>query len=195
MDRPAVFIITGGQGDGKSIFALDMAGILKMRNCSVSGFIAEGRWEGAVRSGFDLVNIDTGSRIPLAKRSPSCRPQPGSLQEPGRQGAFIFSDEALRTGVEIIRQAVETNAEVIIMDEIGAFELRDEGWAASLGLLLNNYSGIIVLAVRHKWLDRVIEKWKIDPVEIFDISSISAAEAAETVLLFNQYDYRNELPL
>ena len=183
MHRPAIFIITGEHGEGKSSFAATLAELLIENQLKVKGIIAEGYWEGSVRSGFDLTDPDTGIKIPLAEKTGTDSPvaPPDSLKDNG-PGSFVFHKSALRKGNSIIRQAITQKYDIIIIDEIGASELRGEIWSELLELLLRSHGGILLLTVRKKFLETVINHWQIDPAEIFDISSVRAEEAAEIIL-------------
>jgi nucleoside-triphosphatase THEP1 len=68
MQGPAIFIITGEQGEGKSSFTGRLAETLKNHGCTVAGIIAEGLLKGTLRTGFLLTDAATGIKIPLAER-------------------------------------------------------------------------------------------------------------------------------
>ncbi len=183
MQRPAIFIITGEQGEGKSSFAAALADILLENQLKVKGIIAEGYWEGPVRTGFDLTDPDTGIRIPLAEKADTGSPVvPSDSVKDNGPGGFVFHKSALRKGNSIIRQAITRKYDIIIIDEIGASELRGEIWSEPLEMLLRSHRGILLLAVRKKFLETVTGHWQIDPAGIFDISSVRAEEAAEIIL-------------
>ena len=189
MQRPAIFIITGEQGEGKSSFAAALAEILLENRLKVKGIIAEGYLEGPVRKGFDLTDPDSGIRIPLAEKRDTGSPvAPSDSVNSNGPGRYIFHKSALRKGNSIIRQAITQKYDVIVIDEIGASELRGEIWSELLELLLRSHGGILLLTVRKKFLETVINHWQINPAGIFDISSLSAEEAAEIIL-----DYKSSL--
>ena len=185
MNRPAIFIITGEHGEGKSSFAVTLAGILIENQLKVKGIIAEGYWEGSVRSGFDLTDPDTGIKIPLAEKRGTDTPvtKSDSANDTG-SGGFVFHKSALRKGNSIIRQAIIQKYDVIIIDEIGARELSGEIWSEPLEMLLRSHRGILLLTVRKKFLETVTGHWQIEPAGIFDISSVRAAQAAEIILRY-----------
>lgn len=188
MHNPSVFIITGEQGEGKSSFAKDLAEKLQKANFKVGGFTATGRLSGSLRSGFDLTPVGAGEPVPLAERAVSAAnpadafsPQPGLLPN-GAKGNFLFNEQGLKTGEQIIKEAAGKNeTEIFILDEIGIFELNGEVWARPLELLLKTYRGVLVVTVRGKLLERVIEKWQINPSGIFNICMISVKEAADAI--------------
>lgn len=173
MGSPSVFIITGEQGEGKTLFAGELSELLKKKRCRVGGFIAPGYWQGTVRSGFDLKEIETGRTIPLAKREAPFKQ--------GINGGYIFSEDALQTGKNLINQSAVSGAGIILIDEIGRFELTGRVWAGALEQLLQSYNGTLVLTVRKSLTESVTGKWKIHPEAVFDISSVTAVDAADRI--------------
>lgn len=75
MHGPAIFIITGEKGEGKSSFTGRLAEILKNHDCTVTGIIAEGLLKGTSRTGFLLTDAGTGIKIPLAERISHATPR------------------------------------------------------------------------------------------------------------------------
>ena len=176
MAGPALFIITGEQGEGKTGFALTLAGILKKREYTVMGFIAKGYRKGGLRTRFELTDLYSGKTIPLAERGPAGRQ--------GERGVFIFNSDAVTAGCTIIRRAVRKNAGIIIVDEVGALELGGRVWSPAIDELAERFRGVLVITVRRKFLESVTGKWNLAPVAVFPLSSSMPQEAADEIEKF-----------
>lgn len=173
MNRPAIFIIKGERGEGKTTFAANLAALLQEKNFSVKGIIAERHTEGTA-TGFRLTDPAGGTGIPLAEKTGT-----GSLN---RTGSYIFYREAIRKGKSIISDAIKENSEVIIIDEVGAGELDGKIWAEPLEMLLRTYTGILIITVRKKFLERVTSHWQINPVAVFDVKTGTPRQASDLII-------------
>lgn len=177
-----IFIITGEQGEGKSVFAGQLSSILKNRQYSVKGIIAKGVWKNNIRSGFELTDPSGDKSCFLAERI--------SLPFVNKPGKFRFDPQALEKGHSIIRQAIALRYDVIILDEIGMAEIKGGAWCRAFEMLLDSCPGILIITVRSKYLEKVMLRWKIDPVEVFNVLSTTPLKAAEVVTGF----LRSKLP-
>lgn len=173
MKRLAIFIITGDRGEGKTTFAANLAGILQENNFSVKGIIAERYTEGPA-TGFRLADPAGGTSITLAEKTGT-----GSVN---RTGSYIFYPEAIKKGKSIISDAIKGGTEVIFIDEVGAGELDGKIWAEPLEMLLRTYSGILIITVRKKFLERVTFHWQINPVAVFDVKTCNPRQASDLII-------------
>jgi len=129
--------LTGVPGVGKTTLALAVAQALGHHEVTVRGFYTEERREsrnassishggggsssggGGNRIGFDVVDFHSGHRVPLASKetngNANCRPGP-------KVGSYrVFVEDFERFSVPILKEAIEANAGVILIDEIGEF--------------------------------------------------------------------------
>jgi nucleoside-triphosphatase THEP1 len=56
---------------------------------------------------------------------------------------------------------------MIIIDEVGALELENKGWANSITNFSNSSSSHLIISVRDTVVEQVIEKWKFRNYSIF----------------------------
>jgi nucleoside-triphosphatase THEP1 len=57
----------------------------------------------------------------------------------------------------------------VIIDEVGLLELQGRGWHDSISELLDKSSNHILLTVRDKYVDEVINKWNLTEAIIFNV--------------------------
>ncbi len=168
MNPAIVYIITGEQGAGKTSFLSALVELLKKNNIPVGGILAEGSWDNNKRSEFHLLDLSTGHRLPLA----SVKQRKNWIQ----LGKFFFNPTSISYGNALLTGDEIEAKPIIILDEIGPFDLQGELWATGLYKLRNNYTGILILSVRKKLVHTIIRHWNFSNVEIIDITRVKAGD-------------------
>ncbi|OGS14384.1 MAG: hypothetical protein A2285_09650 [Elusimicrobia bacterium RIFOXYA12_FULL_57_11] len=168
--RPAVFIITGAHGGGKSELVMELARLLRAAGKRPAGICAAGLWENGVRAGFDFVDLASGKRVPLCRRG-----VPGASV---RAGEFGFYSGGLAAGTAALSAENASGADVVFVDEIGFLELEGGGWAPALERLLSS-SRPVVIVVRDYLLVRVLAQWGLHSAAILHAGKTSSAAAME----------------
>ncbi len=167
-EPPALFLVTGASGAGKTEFLTALVERLKARGLRVGGLLSPGTHEGGVRTGFDVVDLATGRRAALSRRG-------GPPEWPALAGPFHFSPEGLSLG----REALAVDADVSVVDEVGPLELSGGGWAAGLDELALSRRRPLVWAVRESLADAVQARWSAPALAVWTpASDVEAAAAA-----------------
>ena len=122
-----IFIVTGKVHSGKTTFLSRLTDRLRMEHIAMAGFLSHGAFSENRRSSFTLVNIQNGAQILLATIE-KCE---GWIPF----GSFFFNPEALREGEKIIRKGLDQRTDLVVLDELGPFELEGGGWTGILELL------------------------------------------------------------
>ena len=148
-----VFIISGEQGSGKTTMLKSIIGELQSKGVKVGGFIAEGSWMNSIRDGFSLLRIIDTYSIPLCQSEP----KKGYFN----LGRFWFNTDAIKIGEESLGIAMTKDMDMVVIDEIGIFELQRKIWYNSFIQLLNESKLLLVIAVRSKILKEVIKVFKL----------------------------------
>lgn len=142
MEKGTIIAVTGSIGAGKSTLLMGLAANLKGMGIATAGLISARLSRHGERSGYELLNLTRGNVEPLATLTPP---------SPGEEHLFLplchlfFYRQALRAGNDAIRDGLD--ADCLIVDEIGHWELSGGGWAEHLHLLQKR-SGPTILGMR-----------------------------------------------
>jgi nucleoside-triphosphatase THEP1 len=152
-----IYAVTGAQGSGKTTFLNNVIAELTREKVHIGGFIAEGIWKADKRHGFNLISIQDGISMPLCLKEP--------VEGYMKLGHFYFNLAAIQFGNEIIKRD-KKHAEIIIIDEIGIFELEEKLWYEAFDQLLKMTSMPVLISVREKIVQQVIEKFNLKRVKV-----------------------------
>ena len=158
----------GAHPDDIEFMCAGTLALLRERGLRPAGIIAEGLWDGGVRSGFDLVDLSTGEKARL------CRREPGGEV---RAGEFRFFQEGLDAGRAAFSREKLSGAAAVFLDEAGFLELEGGGWAPQLEALLGESGPPSVLVVRDYLLEKVLARWRIKPAAVWKAGLARPAEA------------------
>jgi len=163
MPKNKVFIISGSSGEGKTNLLKKIVSTLEKQNIKVRGIYAEGQWEGNSRSGHTLVEIGGKQRVNLCSTTYS--------RNWIKEERFYFNPDAINTGISILENILAENPQLIVVDEIGPFELRGKIWADVFRKLLKSASCPILITTKQKLIIPVTEVFSIINYFEFPISS------------------------
>jgi nucleoside-triphosphatase THEP1 len=163
-------IVTGGTGSGKTTLVLALVERLRAGGLRVAGIVAPGMLQQSRRSGFDIVDLRTGERRPLSREA-------NVEGSHARWSRFAFLPEGLALGSEALGDSA-LDADVIVVDEVGPFELSGGGWAAALDALAARYDGVMLIVVRRSVVEAVRSRWGADRALVFDASSTTPEDLA-----------------
>jgi nucleoside-triphosphatase THEP1 len=151
-----VVIVTGERGSGKTTLAAAVAKRLRAAGVRVSGVLAPGTYRDGRRYSFEVVAVATGERRPLSARDA----QPGWVEE----RCFWADPEGLALGRAALTAA---GADVVVVDEVGPWELAGSGWAERLDELVRQ-PVTLLLVVRHACLFDVTSRWALEPAAVVE---------------------------
>ncbi len=161
--RPPTLIVTGKRGAGKTTFLAQAVKALKAAGLEVGGILAVGLWEGRIRSGFDIVDLLTGERRLLCRRG-----KEGDL--PGF-GPFCFSKQGLAVGRRALSPERIQRADLVVVDEVGPWELQGQGWAKSLDILVQTVNIPMVWLVREESIEEVHRRWGLKEAPVYEVTA------------------------
>ena len=161
MVKNNVIIITGNKGEGKTTKLQRIVKLLKKEKISMTGFLAYADLKDGDRNGYTLVDIVSSKSIIL------CSNEPCSTYE--KIGRFYFNPLAIKFGQKLLNtNPVEKT--LIVIDEVGPFELQNKIWYDSLVYQLGIPKNVILLIVRTKLVDEIIRKFEITNAKIYKLS-------------------------
>ena len=108
----------------------------KLQGVKVGGFITREVKENGRRVGFRITDLLSGKEGWLAKA------QPGSGPMYGRYCIILEDLEKIALGA--LRTAVESNMDIVLIDEIGPMEMSSRLFSAAISGFLQNRTGQIV---------------------------------------------------
>jgi nucleoside-triphosphatase len=172
--HPSVFLVTGKRGEGKTTFLIDLTRKLIDMELTVDGILAPASSGREIPDSYILKHIKSGRLIPLCNRK--------SIKGWTRVGPFYFNPVALDAGNRILTHPGIVYNDLVILDEIGRFELEGKIWAGSLSWLLRNATCPLVLSARDTFTEQIIKKWDLPDVEIYTLSQSTTLSISETIL-------------
>jgi len=156
-----IFIVTGDPGSGKTGAVNMIAEGLKKAGIPVCGFIAEGFWKGVHRDRYELVDLVSGERIVFCKKE----------FETGWEKIVLFyiNPAAIEFGERILNPANISEDAVIVIDEIGPFELEGKGWRKAVRRIITERTGqTMIWVVRTRLVEKAIEHFRVKPYRIIE---------------------------
>lgn len=163
--RPDTVIITGDIQQGKTTFVRNLADLLKRKGYSPHGFLAIAVHEKGIRTGFDLEDLQSSSRVELCRNTVHA--------DWVKQGIYYFNPNGLKTGNDILDSIDPESSQLVIIDEVGPMEMNNQGWASAIERLCRNVSPLHLWVVRRNMVDIVSRKWNVGNIIIFDIGKDS----------------------
>jgi nucleoside-triphosphatase THEP1 len=173
--RQPVVIVTGATGSGKTTLTRAVVERLKARGVRVAGILAPGFVADGRRTGFDIVNLATGEREPLAREGGRV-----AGRHP-RWSRFAFSPAGLALGRKALAEDAR-GADVVVVDEVGPFELSGGGWADALDALAATSPGVMLLVVREAIVDAVKARWGSAESVVYDVAIANPDEIADGLI-------------
>jgi nucleoside-triphosphatase THEP1 len=160
-------VVTGETGSGKTTLVRGAVDALQRRGVRVCGILAPGLVEHGRRTGFDIVDLATGVTAVLA------REHDGESGPHARWSRFAFSADGLDLGQRALGPASD-DAAVVVVDEVGPFELSGGGWATALDRLAQSCAGTLVLVARASVADAVRARWGSADTVVCRVSETNA---------------------
>ncbi len=170
-----IIIISGKQGGGKTTLLQEMIVGLNKLGMRISGILAEGYWKNQKRDYFELINIKSNTRLLYCQREPK--------EGWEKLKHFYINPDGQKFGEAALDPEYLDDSDIIVIDEVGPFELKGKGWANSIDNLLKKLPDrIMIWVVRRSLLDEVSNHFKIQPFKIFHIEEVCSENVIKFIL-------------
>ena len=170
-----IIIITGERSEGKTTFLKNIISIFKAEEQGIQGFLSLAIFENETKIGYNLLNISDNKEMKFISENES--------QGMIKFRKYYFSNDAIAYGNNILMSYSNTN-DILIIDEIGPWELEGGGWFEGINMLTKFSRYKMIWVVRKEILDDVIKKWDLINPVIIDVSKTTISEAKEIILNF-----------
>ncbi len=169
-----VGVVTGERGGGKTGTVRRVVETLAGEGLRVGGVLAPGDMRDGRRWSIDLVELASGRRTPMATRDPES-PWP-------TLGVFKVNPAALDLGRRALSPERAAAHDLLVVDEVGPWELAGEGWAPALEALRGSGTPIL-LVVRRDLLSDVLARFGAGGTPpIWDVARVGAGEIGRAIL-------------
>jgi nucleoside-triphosphatase THEP1 len=169
-----VIIITGEIGSGKTTLISGISSRLQESGFRTGGIIASAIYEQENKTGYSILDIASGNKMQLSQIT--------EIEGMPRVGKYFFISEALDFGRNALSVESNREAQIVLIDEIGAWELQGQGWASSLNELIINCEMPLIITVRKSFLQLVIENWMLQNPLIIQAHTTSVNDAFEEII-------------
>ena len=169
-----LFLLTGDTGSGKSSFLQVLMEKFKRTGTKTAGFVSPSVKDENSSSSYNIKDLNTGKTLRLSSR----KKQEGWM----KTGGFYFNSAGIDLGNSVLSDPDICNNDLVVVDEVGPFELEDMIWAEAITRLLKGGSCSMLWVVRKHLVDKVIQKWKIVNPVILDNELHTADQALEIIL-------------
>jgi nucleoside-triphosphatase THEP1 len=172
--KKTVFIITGDIAQGKTTFTTKLISFLQEKNIKTGGLCAPKIRNEENTVGYDIVNISSGERLEfLREYKPS---------ETTSIGKFKVNSASLEAGKQWLNPNKLYDKELVIIDEVGKWELNNLGWADNLDELTKTSNTAFLLVIRESFVSDVISKWNFQNVIIFNVNDVKVNNTGEKIM-------------
>lgn len=167
-----ILIISGDYAQGKTNFIKNFLTSFEVKNLNLVGFYAPRILDQNETIGYDLVEINTGKPYPFLSLTPS--------DIKGDIGKFTVNADTLSRFQKNLSITYDQPT-LIILDEIGKWELQEKGWFHTIQHLSQQSNVVQVWIVRNDFIPEILNRFQIPTSNVI---SIESPEAAKT--LFQQ---------
>jgi nucleoside-triphosphatase THEP1 len=143
----SIILWVGPKHSGKTTSTARLVQAAHASDFVVAGCLAPAVYAHDLLTGFDIVNLRTSERTPLARRD----------TRHGQDRSFRFTADGLRLGRESLHPMATEGAHLIVIDEYGPLELASQGWRAATDRLMTSTDAVLLIVVRVELVDKVLQ--------------------------------------
>lgn len=193
-NQPFVVIISGNVAEGKTKFVVNLIDLLKHEGIHSGGFYAPRILEDGNTIGYNLLSVVNSDTVEFMRL-----PDPVLLQNDewlpnhsaetadkekhaGNHGKFVINSKALSWGYRLISPENAKTKQVVIIDEIGRFELMGGAWREALEKLLKIPELCLVITVRSNLVSEVVREFQLNHYMHLPIANNSEQDVLNKII-------------
>ena len=140
VQRPlnVIGVVAGESGRGKTTLVSKIVDDLRGEGLQVGGILTPGEMKGGRRWSFRLVDLATGESLPMGTREQDSPWPP--------LGAFRVNPAALEMGRKALSPEAVVEYDLLVVDEVGPWELAGEGWISALEALYGSEVPVLLVS-------------------------------------------------
>lgn len=174
----AIFVISGEKKTGKTLFLQNLISVLTDTGFKLKGFYSQ---HDEITDKYYIKNIQADERVLLMTRIGPPKEKPGHFQ---------INESGIQAGTDWMSLVKNDNTDILVLDEIGYYELNGMVWHEMFKNAVNS-SKPLIFTTKTRHLPGIITKWNIHPVAVFYPPEFSNTEQAakqimKTIKLYNR---------
>ena len=167
-----IYIVTGAIGEGKTAWLAKLTGLLEEMEVKAGGILALRIIQDGKATGYDIYNISSGVRTPFLR-----------LYGTETMGVerFTVLEEGVMAGQDALDPYVNSDMDVVVVDEAGPLELRGQGWSNRIVELLLDTRVTVIIAVRKNLTGAVMDKFELTDAHVIDVGQADPLKISEEI--------------
>ena len=157
-----IFLVTGKIHEGKTTLLSNMIDQAIKNNLKVGGIIAKYKEKPKGIREYYATDLKTGKSIKLATTERINKYQKRFL-------SYYFLKDGMEFALKALTPEYLVDVDVAVIDEIGAFEVKNGGYAEKIKPILESNIPIIIFVVRDTFVEKVCDKFNIKPTKIIKV--------------------------
>lgn len=154
-----VIILTGPVNSGKTTLLRRAVEELRKQNFNLDGFLSDAVVHAKKKIGYNLLDLKMNRSIPFIRKS--------GHKDWQKVGPYFFIPEGLAWANQVIRRSSE--AEILIVDEIGPLELSGKGLWPVLEKVLSQRVQKFFFVLRRNIVEDFLDMAALTETKVFDI--------------------------
>ncbi len=169
-----VFIITGPSGTGKTSLIKSLIAHLKDGPFRVGGIYSEKIMANDTLEGYDIVDVQSGEREAFLRIT--------AAEKLEKLGRFVIFPGGVERGLLALEKSKDPGIRFVVIDEIGALELKNRGWSDNIREILNEPNKHLIFVIRESALKEVLEKWNFRDYAVITVSGTNNQEVLQEII-------------
>lgn len=165
--QPKIYLFTGERDSGKTSFLKNIIEQLIKKRKNIDGFYAEKYFIENTFLGYNLVHVLDGLKIDFLTLKTDL--------SDANSTRFDINSNALSIGNQWLKE-ISPSVELILIDEVGKWELQGKGWAKAIENLIKHSNIPILMVVREKFLNDIISHFHIENYAVYNTENFTNSE-------------------